>query len=197
MDLSDQKTQLMLLGVLGSVGLIYVWFTYLYSPKNETIGELSGQVTELTGEVQQLEAKVGRLAATESQLQALQAQWEETLRSFPTEPKEEEVFGNLSHSEVTSGVYITSITKGDRRVRELYIEEDYSLVLMGRYSQMGEFIKELASMPRRIMVNYMQLLHPSLGGRAAGGDGGAGPPPQEDEVVIRCTITTFQVREGG
>ncbi len=198
MDLSDQKTQMMLLGVLGVLGLIYLWFTYILTPRNETIGELEGQVTELTGEIQQLDLKVRRLPRSEAQLQTLQAQWEEILLSFPTQPKEEEVLGNLTFSEQSSGLYITGFQKEGRRVRELHIEEDYSVSMIGRYDQLESFIRELASLPRRIAVSFMQLVHPSQGtGGIGGGDGGGGPPPQEDEVVIRCTITTFQVREGG
>ena len=198
MDLSDQKTQLMLLGVLGFLGLIYVWFTYILTPKNEIIGELEGQVTELSSEIQRLDLKVRRLPRTEAQLETLQVQWEEILLSFPTQPKEEEVLSNLTLSEQSSGLYITGFLKGSRRVRELYVEEDYTVNMIGRYNQLESFIRKLASLPRRMAVSYMQLVHPSASTGGAGSIGGVGgQPPQEDEVVIRCTITTFQVREGG
>jgi len=198
-DLSDQKTQIMLIGVLAVLGLIYVWFTYMFSPRNEQIGELEGQVTELTSEIQQLEVRVRQLDRVEAQLQELQVQWEETLKSFPTEAKEEEILGNIMISEQNSGLYITGIQKEGRRDRGLYIEEDYSISMLGRYDEMESFIRQLVSMPRRMTVNYMQLVHPGQaggGGAAPGGDGG-GPPPQADEVVISCTITTYQVKEGG
>jgi len=198
MDLSDQKTQLLLLGVLGFLGLIYVWYTYILEPKNVAIGELEGQVTELSGEIQRLEIKVRRLPGTEAQLETLQTRWEEILLSFPTQPKEEEVLDNLTLSEQSAGLYITSFLKAGRRVRDLYIEEDYTVSMIGRYNQLESFIRILASLPRRMAVNFMQLVHPSVGTGGAGGIGGVGgQPPQDDEVVIRCTITTFQVREGG
>ncbi len=198
MDLSDQKTQMMLLGVLAFLALIYVWYTYILTPKNVAIGELEGQVTELSMEIQRLELKVRRLPRTEEQLQALQIQWEEVLLSFPTEPKEEEVLTNLTLSEQISGLYIISTQKAGRRVLDLHIEEDYTVNMIGRYYQMESFIRKLASLPRRMAVSYMQLVHPSVGTGGIGSIGGmGGQPPQDDEVVIRCTITTFQVREGG
>ncbi len=198
MDLSDQKTQLMLLGVLAFLGLIYVWYTYILTPKNVAIVELEGQVTELSMEIQRLDLKVRRLPRTEAQLQTLQLQWEEILLSFPTQPKEEEVLSNLTLSEQISGLYITGFQKAGRRVRELYIEEDYTVNMIGRYYQLESFIRKLASLPRRMAVSFMQLVHPSVGTGGAGGiGGGGGQSPQDDEVVIRCTITTFQVREGG
>lgn len=198
MDLSDQKTQFMLLGVLAFLGLIYAWYTYILTPKNEAIVELEGQVTELSMEIQRLDLKVRRLPRTEAQLQTLQVQWEEILLSFPTQPKEEEVLGNLTLSEQSSGLFITGFQKAGRRVRELYIEEDYTVNMIGRYYQLEDFIRKLASLPRRMAVNFMQLVHPSMGTGGAGGIGvGGGQSPQDDEVVIRCTITTYQVREGG
>lgn len=199
MDLSDQKTQLMLLGGLGALALLYVWFTYVYTPRNERIGELEGQVSELQADIRQLELKVRQLPEVEAELQVTRLRWEEILRSFPTEAKEEEIFGNLTISEHAAGLYISSITKGARRTKELYIEDDYAVDMMGRYTELERFIRELASMPRRMTVQTMQLTHPAEASIAGGqvGAGATGPPPQEDEVIIRCTITTYQVRGGG
>jgi len=192
----------MLLGGLGALALLYLWFNYIYTPRNERIGELEGQVSELQADIRQLEITVSQLPRVEAELQALQQSWEEVLRSFPTEAREEEILGNLTISEYMAGLYITNITKGGRRSTELYIEDDYAVDLMGRYTEMESFIRELASMPRRMTVRTMQLIHPAAAGvgGAPGGaraGGAAGPPPQEDEVIIRCTITTYQVREGG
>lgn len=198
MDLSDQKTQLMLLGVMGILGLIYVWFTYMFSPRNEQINELEAQVTELSGEVQQLEVKVRTLPRMEAQVQELQQRWEETLRSFPTESKEEEVLNNLTISEQTSGLYITEIERQGIRDMGLYVEEFYAVSMLGRFNDLDHFIRELVGMPRRMTVEYIQLSGPFAMGSVGAAAGGAGAlSPEKDEVIISCMITTYRVKEGG
>ncbi|MFO7769486.1 MAG: type 4a pilus biogenesis protein PilO [bacterium] len=190
MDLSDQRTQIILLAVLGVLGGLYGWFTYIYSPRGEEIAQLEQQTGSLQGEIRTLQTKVDQLPEVESQLADAQALWQQTLISFPAEPREEEVLSAMSVSEQSSGVFIRSVNKGESRTRSLYIEQDYQLDMVGEYHELGRFIEDLASQPRRMSVQRIQLLHPS----AAEG-GGAGPSPQEGEVIIRCTVTTYVVRE--
>ena len=198
MDLSDQKTQIMLLVVVGAIVGVYVWFSYLYSPRQTRINELEGQRTELTNEIQQLQLQAARLQRVEAQLNETRQRWNQILISFPTEPKEEEIFGNLTASEQAAGLFIKQVEKGNRRARPLYIEQDYIVSMLGRSQELGRFIADLASKPRRISVERMKLTHPSALAGAGGGGGPAGavgPQAQEDEVVITCTITTYIVRQ--
>jgi len=194
MDLSDQKTQITFLAIAGVIGLLYVWFTYLYTPRNDQINELETRRTELTNEIATLQIEVARLPRVEAELQETRARWNEVLISFPTEPREEEVFANFTDAEQISGVYIVEMTKGPSRTRPLYIEQDFVVNMVGHYQELGRFIAELASRPRRISVERMKLTHPDA--LESAGGAGTGPSAQPDEVVIICTITTYIVREG-
>ena len=122
-----------------------------------------------------------------------QRQWAATLTQFPTEMKEDEVLNNIFSAERTSQLYFSGFTPGERRTQELYIEQDYQIRLLGEYRQLGRYIAELASMPRRMSVSRMQITHPAIDGSAGGA--AAGPLPTEDEIIIRLTITTYIVRE--
>lgn len=192
MDLSDQKTQLMLLGVLAGVGLLYAWFTYLYTPRNERIGELQGELQMVQGEVQALEVKVRQLPEVQSRLAEVEEQWARVLVSFPTEPREAEVFGALTTAEQRSGLFIQQISKGERRTQPLYFEQDYGLVMVGRYHQLGGFIANISNQPRRMSVQRIQLQNPAYGELLQGA-----APPQEGEVIIRCTVTVYTARGTG
>lgn len=198
MDLSDQRTQIILVVCVGMIFGLYAWFTWLYTPKKEEIRTLETEISQLQDEIQNLQREADQLPDVEARLAVAQAEWAETLKSFPTESKEEEVLGNLSDSEYTAGLFITRIEKGLRRPRELYIEEDWNLTLVGRYSQLGRFISEIASKERRMSVSRMKLTHPSAteggGGPPGAGSEGAGHAPQEDEVIISLTVTAYVVR---
>ncbi len=196
MDLSDQKTQITLLIVAGAIGALYLWFTYLYTPRNDRINQLETDRNELQNEIATLQIEVAKLARVEAQRNETRARWNEVLVSFPTELKEEEVLTNFTASEVVSGIYISEWTKGASRTRPLYIEQDYIVTMLGHYQELGRFIAELASKPRRISVERMKLTHPDALAAAGGaGPGAGGPAAQEDEVVITCTITTYIVRQ--
>jgi type IV pilus assembly protein PilO len=196
-DLSDQKNQLMLLGIMGGLGLIYVWFTYLYEPRGARITELDGQVQTLTSEIGTLRIEVAQLPKVQAQHTELTARWDELLTAFPSEPFEEEVLGNVTSAQTTAGLFITGFNKGESRRRELFTEQDYTVNLVGRYHELGVFIAQIAAKPRRMSIERMRLTHPSQR-EGGGGSGGAGPQAREDELYIVITLRTFMVpRQGG
>jgi Tfp pilus assembly protein PilO len=199
MDLSDQKTQVMLLVVLGVLGAVYAWFTYIYTPNSDRINELEGEKTTLEQDIATLEIEVAKLPRVERQLNEVRDQWNQTLLSFPTEPREEEVIANITTSEQTAGLYVVGFTTGARRMRPLYIEQDYTVNMLGHYQELARFIASIASHRRRMSVERIRLQHPSAseGGAGIPGGGSGGPSAQEDEVVIVCTVTTYIVRQGG
>jgi Tfp pilus assembly protein PilO len=194
MDLSDQKTQITFLVIAGVIGALYLWFTYLYTPRNDRINELETQKNELINEIQALQIEVAKLPRVEAELAETRAHWNEVLISFPTEPREEEVFASFTEAEQTSGIYIVEMNKGASRTRPLYIEQDFVVNMVGQYQELGRFIAELGSKPRRISVERMKLTHPDA--LSAAGGAATGVSAQEDEVVITCTITTYIVRQG-
>jgi Tfp pilus assembly protein PilO len=197
-DLSDQKNQLMLLGIMGGLGLIYVWFTYMFEPRNTRISELDAQVKNLQGEIATLSTKAAILPRIQAQHAEVTARWDELITSFPSEPREEEVLGNVTSAQITAGLFITGFNKGESRRRELYTEQDYTVNLVGRYHELGVFIAQIAAKPRRMSIERIRLTHPSQREGGGGGAGGEGPRAREDELYIVCTLRTYMVpRQGG
>jgi len=193
-DLSDQRTQIILVIVLAVLGGLYAWFTYLYTPKKEMVDELTTEISTLEDEISVLQIVADRSDDVLAELQAEQARWTEVLRSFPTSSREEQVLATLSAAEKTSGVYLLEYSGGERRGRPLYFEEDYTLRILGQYHELGRFISELASAERRMAVRRMQIQHPSAAEQSGGG-ANAGPTPTEDELIINLVVTTYVVRE--
>ncbi len=194
-DLSDQKNQFLLLGILGGVGLLYVWFTYLYEPRAARIGELEEQLTALQSEIGTLRVEAAQLPRVQEQYTEVQGRWDQLLTSFPSQAREEEVLANVTSSQSRAGLFITSFNKGESRQRELYVEQDYNVNLVGRYHELGTFIAEIAAKPRRMSIERIRLTHPSQ--REGGGAGGDGPQAREDELYIVCTLRTYMVPQGG
>jgi len=192
-DLSDQKTQIILVIVLGVAGLVYAWYTYLFTPRKEDIVTLNDEITAFEGEIASFQRLVDRRAEVEAQLAATQQQWAEILLQFPTEAKEEEILSNMSVAEETSRLYPISFERGNRRVQELYIEQDYTIRLLGEYTNVGRYIATLAGQPRRMSIARMQITHPAATEGAAGGTS-TGPLPTEEEVFITLTVTSYVVR---
>ncbi|MFC1628801.1 type 4a pilus biogenesis protein PilO [Gemmatimonadota bacterium] len=192
-DLSDQKTQLILVIVLAAAGALYAWFTYIYTPKNEAIVELQTEIETFENEIQRFQIEANQAGEVEAQLAEAQRQWTMILTQFPTEMREDEILANMTSAEGTSNLFLVEFTRGDRRTQELYIEQDYNIRLLGEFRRLGSYIADLASMPRRMSVSRMQITHPSAAAGAGGGS--AGPIPTDDEIIIQLIITTYIVRE--
>ena len=193
MDLSDQRTQIILVIVLAVAGAIYAWFTYLYSPKNEEIATLNEEIEQFELDIARFQITANQAEEVAAQLAAARQQWADILVQFPTTEKEDELLGNMSVAEGASRLYPISFERGDRRTQELYFEQDYVVRLLGEYQQVGRYIATLASLPRRISVARMQITHPSVLQDIAGGEV-AGPPPTAEEVIITLTVTSYVVR---
>lgn len=193
MDLSDQKTQIILVIVLGVAGLIYAWYTYIYTPTNEKIVTFTEEIVTLEQEIARFQILADQADEVEAQVAVAQQQWADILLQFPTEPKEEEILGNMTVAEEASKLYTLGFERGGRRTQELYFEQDYIIRLLGEFRKVGLYIATLASLPRRISVARMQVTHPSAL-EGAGGRSSAGPPPNEEEVIITLTITSYVVR---
>jgi type IV pilus assembly protein PilO len=192
-DLSDQKTQIILVIVLGVAGLIYVWYTYMFTPRKEEIDTLTEEIATLEQEIARFQLEADQAEEVEAQLAEARRQWAAILVQFPREPKEDELLANMSLAEEASLIYPIGLERGERRVQELYIEQDYVVRMIGEYRQVGRYISVLASQPRRVSVARMQLTHPSVATTTSGGSS-PGPPPTDEEVVITLTITSYMVR---
>ena len=193
MDFSDQKTQIILVIILAVAGGIYAWFTYIYSPKNAEIATLQEEIATFETDIQRFQITASQADEVAANLADAQRRWAAILTQFPTEMRENEVLSNMSLAEENSNLFLTNLTPGERRVHELYIEQDYNVRLLGEFQQLGRYIADLASMPRRMSVARMQITHPSAVEGAAGG--GAGPIPTDEEIIIRLIITTYIVHE--
>ncbi len=194
MDLSDQKTQIILVIVLAAAGAIYAWFTYIYTPKNENINLLQEEIATFEQEILTFQRTADQADEVAANLADAQRQWAATLTQFPTEMRENEILTNMALAEGNSNLFLTEFTPGERRVYELYIEQDYNIRLLGEFRQLGRYIADLASMPRRMSVSRMQITHPSAA-EGAGGGGSAGPIPTDDEIIVQLIITAYIVRE--
>ena len=192
MDLSDQKTQIILVIALGVAGLVYAWFTYLYSPRKEEIETYNVNIENLEMEIARFQIEADQAEEVVVQMAAAQQRWSAILLQFPTEPKEAELHANMSLAGEASQLYQINFERGERRVQELYVEQDYSIRLLGEYRNLGRYIAVLSGQPRRVSVARMQIAHPSA---AAGVSGGAtaGPLPTAEEVIITLTVTSYVV----
>jgi len=191
-DFSDQKTQIILVIILAVAGGIYAWFTYIYSPKNVEIVAFQAEIETFENDIQRFQFTANQADEVAANLADAQRRWAAILTEFPTEIREDEILSNMSLAEGNSKLFLTNFTPGERRAHELYIEQDYNIRLLGEFQQLGRYIADLASMPRRMSVARMQITHPSA---AEGGGGGAGPIPTNDEIIIRLIITTYIVHE--
>ncbi len=194
MDLSDQKTQIILVIVLGVAALVYAWYTYMYTPRKEEIDTLNVNIETLEQEIDLFQIEADQEEAVAVQLADARQRWSAVLLQFPTEAKEDELLANMSLAGEASRLYQIDFERGGRRVQELYIEQDYTIRLLGEYRNLGRYIAVLSGQPRRVSVARMRIAHPSAATGASGGTS-AGPLPTEEEVIITLTVTSYVVIE--
>jgi len=150
----DRKQLLMLLIVLAVGGSAAFWFLWR-EPKAQQAQELQAEVDSLQARVDSAKADLAR--GTVEQLTERMAVYERSLglmrRLVPAGNEVPQLIDDIASRAALRGVNIVDFAPQQPEPGGMFQIFRYKLGVFGRYDQVGEFLSDVASLPR-IMVPY-------------------------------------------
>jgi Tfp pilus assembly protein PilO len=183
-NLRDPQTQgLIMTGLLGA-GAIYVFFATTLLPINYPVAavkikELKSDFEKKSSDLARARQSVADLPRFQAEFAALHERYEMAAELLPADKEMPGVLRRLTLAGQQCGVQFENFRPDADVRRDHYSEVPIQLEVVGGYHQVGQFLAEIANMPRIIRVSNLQV-------------GANNKPDAEDQTTLaKMTITVY------
>jgi len=143
--------------LLASVIVMGIWVYY------DTIDQLDGlEKTEkkelvLKKTFENKQQKAVNLDAYKQQLSDMQKQFGAMLQQLPNKTQIADLLVDVSQAGLASGLEFNLFQPSGERKKDFYAEKPISLIVVGDYHEFGEFVSNLAALPRIVTLHNVSL----------------------------------------
>ena len=162
-SLRDPKTiRLIVTGLLGA-GAVYVFFATPYTPVNYSVAtakikDLKADFEKKSNDLARARQSVADLPRFQAEFAALHERYEMAAELLPTDKEMPGVLRRLTLAGQQCGVQFESFRPDPEIRKDHYTEVPIQLKVVGGYHQVGQFLAEVANMPRIMRVSNLQVL---------------------------------------
>jgi type IV pilus assembly protein PilO len=189
---TNQRDQLMLFGSFAFLGLIVVYYMYVFSPKKLEMDTLAARIDTLTTQNESARRDVARGTATQirqeaeryGRVLALMRQLVPTANEVPT------LIEQISTTARRVGFDLQDIRPLGIIRGDVFDTHKYNLSLVGPYHDVASFLTGVGSMTRIVAPMNLSLV---------GADARGGGTAEAGERLLRATfeIQTYVAKRGG
>ncbi len=128
------------------------------------VADLQDQLAKSEKKEQDLKSQFERKAFQAANLNAYRKQMEEMEESFgalisqlPSDTEVPGLLEDITNKGLASGLEISSITLGNERAEEFYIELPIEIEVSGNYHDLGSFVSGIAGLPRIVTLHDFEI----------------------------------------
>ena len=161
-SLRDPKTlRLIVTGLLGGAA-IYVFLATPYLPvnypvANAKIKDLKADFEKKSNDLARARQSVADLPRFQAEFAALHERYEMAAEPLPTDKEMPGVLRRLTLAGQQCGIQFESFRPDPEVRKDHYTEGPIQLKIVGGYHQVGQFLAEVANMPRIMKVSNLQV----------------------------------------
>ncbi|PNY82221.1 type 4a pilus biogenesis protein PilO [Deinococcus koreensis] len=144
--------------------LIGGWFTLRFQPRQQRIGELSGQLESLNTQVTSLRSAASRLPALREEVDTLRVEREKFLAALPSAANFGAVLDELRLTTAASGARMTNFAVQPGAVANLpggVRPLNLTIGVRGKFTQMFQTLRSVETMSRFTTVSNVALQLPA------------------------------------
>lgn len=187
---ADLRKKLLLGGAL-FLGLCYVCFEYVLSPRWTQANELEARLANVR--IQNTTARAltqgaNSEADVERRLQLYRDQLQAVEALIPSSEELPDLLDAISAEAQRSGVELSLIQPVGATEEQYYTRRTYDMAVLGSYHDVGEFLTRVASLSR--IVTPLNLVLTPKADEAAGG------PGEQQRLEARFSIETYVIPTG-
>ena len=189
-SLRDPKTlRLIVTGLMGA-GAIYVFLATPYLPVNYPVAQakikdLKADFEKKSNDLARARQSVADLPRFQAEFAALHERYEMAAELLPTDKEMPGVLRRLTLAGQQCGVQFESFRPDPEIRKDHYTEVPIQLKIVGGYHQVGQFLAEVANMPRIMKVSNLQVI--------------TNPKKDDEEMTTSCdlVITVYTLNPEG
>jgi type IV pilus assembly protein PilO len=157
LDLKDKLNQWLLLVIMLIGGGGYVYWTYVWEPRQLVIATLTQEEEKLSGELTLVKTQMQRLAQLREELKQAEADFAKLQEMFPDVEKIPSRLQDLLTVTRRSGTVTTKFTPLPSADKPHYTENNYRISVRGSYHSIGEMFAEIANFKYPTSIQKMVI----------------------------------------
>jgi len=161
-SLRDPKTLRLIVTVILGGAAVYVFLATPYLPVNYTVAnakikDLKADFEKKSNDLARARQSVADLPRFQAEFAALHERYEMAAELLPTDKEMPGVLRRLTLAGQQCGIQFESFRPDPEVRKEHYTEVPIQLKVVGGYHQVGQFLAEVANMPRIMKVSNLQV----------------------------------------
>lgn len=131
------------------------WFDW--KDQAQALEQRRAQEQQLRAEWQQKKRQAVNLAAYRRQLEETDRQFSALLRQLPNKAEMDQLLADINQAGLGRGLLFELFRPGTEVVRDFHAELPINVNIIGSYHDLGEFVADVARMPRIVTLSDMNL----------------------------------------
>jgi len=144
---------------LGIVIIVGIFIAFIYIPKNNEKGQLSGEIAKLENEINIYSVKVRRLEELKRENAELERQLTEKKEQLPQEAEVATLLKQISELGIRAGLDFKLWRPAERKENSsgLYVEIPVNVEVAGGYHALGIFFDRVSKLPRIVNISNLRM----------------------------------------
>lgn len=130
---------------------------YLVKPKREALVQAEAQEPQLKQRFEIRQKKVANLDAYKAQLAEMERSFGTMLRQLPSKAEIANLLNDISQTRVASGLEEELFRPQPEVTREFYAEVPNTLVVVGHYHELANFVSNVAQLSRIVTLHDIDI----------------------------------------
>lgn len=129
----------------------------IIKPQLEEVARLEQKEIELKQNFDRQQRKAANLEAYQEQLAEMKRSFGAMLRQLPNRTEVESLLVDLSQTSTANGLKVDFFKPTGTVTKEFYAEYPISLRVFGTYHELGEFVSDVAALPRIVTLHNISI----------------------------------------
>ncbi len=156
-NLKDPKYRIPILLSLIMVGMIAIWYYYVYAPNIEKIHQLEQKVNAKQDTLRTIQALKPQLTMLREELRLAEHKLDSLKSIFPDQKEIPRLIREITSVARATGITTTKFNPMPDIEKEYYVENHYNIAVSGGYHQLAEFFAFLANFTLIINLSSMHI----------------------------------------
>lgn len=157
-NLSAAGRPVKILGVvLMCLAILFAGYWFTVRPEAQDYADLQSKEQALKQTFLQQKALAVNLPAYKQQVKDMQKSFGVMLQQLPNRNEISEILNDVSQTAIGRGLKIALFKPNPEKPSGFYAEKSIAITVRGTYHQLGEFVSDLAALPRIVVVDDIQI----------------------------------------